>query len=446
MRRAPSILAVIAVAVSACLGGTACGPDLPDRMWRSDNVRYFSRPGDDSVCPAILDEIEQHGQLIADALMLPSRTLVSYYKFDGLDDYDHNAECGSGAAACSINATARSPVDFDRHELIHAYLSPYGRPPWLLEEGTAVALSCQRYPRPTISWRDAYALDHKDPALYGAGGWLVGYLLTMFPARYLPRFYNRVAINATADQFAEAFLDAYCFEKDRTACITLDQVWAAAIGGDRQPTRCPWECSRPAFPIDGEAHALTPVCSGGTLQQSVDIAAAGLSRWRIEGAGRFTLQSCTGQDAPLVSVSGMTGPGELLAPVEGGSYFIHSVIETGGTPSLSATIDTGAGLSWSDCATAPILPDDLSALSTLALFYPSSTTPQFTSFASGMKPGMLLLTPGEGIASASLCASCDQQTCVRSDDSWQGIVTYATAPGAVLTVPGGPAVTAAFYW
>ncbi len=169
MRRAPSILAVIAVAVSACLGGTACGPDLPDRMWRSDNVRYFSRPGDDSVCPAILDEIEQHGQLIADALMLPSRTLVSYYKFDGLDDYDHNAECGSGAAACSINATARSPVDFDRHELIHAYLSPYGRPPWLVAEGAAVALSCQRYPRPTGTWQEAYVLPHDSPALYAAG-------------------------------------------------------------------------------------------------------------------------------------------------------------------------------------------------------------------------------------------------------------------------------------
>src|SRR5438477_8385794 len=152
MRRAPMTLAVI-----ACLGATACGPDLPDRLWRSDNVRYFSRADDDGVCPAILDELEQHGQVIADVLMLHFRTTVSYYKFNGVDDFTQHADCGPEAKACAPNATVRSPVDFDRHELIHAYLSPVGRPPWLLAEGAAVALSCQSYPRPTGSWHDAYA-------------------------------------------------------------------------------------------------------------------------------------------------------------------------------------------------------------------------------------------------------------------------------------------------
>jgi len=45
----------LAVTVIAWLGGAGCGPNLPDRMWRSDNVRYFSRGGDDAVCPALLD-------------------------------------------------------------------------------------------------------------------------------------------------------------------------------------------------------------------------------------------------------------------------------------------------------------------------------------------------------------------------------------------------------
>ena len=71
MRRAP-----IALVIIACLGGAACGPDLPERMWRSENVRYFSRTGDVDVCPAILGQLEEHGKVIADLLQI-DRTLVS---------------------------------------------------------------------------------------------------------------------------------------------------------------------------------------------------------------------------------------------------------------------------------------------------------------------------------------------------------------------------------
>ena len=427
----------LAVTVIVCLGGAGCGSNLPDRMWRSDNLRYFSRAGDDGVCPALLDELEQHGQVIADVLMI-ERTLVSYYKFDGVSDFDENAGCDPGASACSPNATVRSPVDFDRHELIHAYLSPYGRPPWLLTEGAAVALSCQHYPRPTGDWRDLYNAPHASPQLYGAGGWLVGYLLKMFPARYLAWLYNRLQVNASADQFAAAVKDIYMMD--------LDAIWPAAIGGPGQPMRCPWECGRSAFAIDGQAHPLAPVCAGGTLQRSVDVQNSGLSRWRIEGAGRFQLGSCDGSDAPMVSVSGAPRPGELLAPLSPGSYFIDAVVDSGGAPALSVAVTPGDGLSWSTCAAAPVLPDDLSTLSTLTLFYPSSTTPQFTSFVGGMdRGGTLLLTSDDPSASASLCASCDPQTCTTTDASG-ALPAFATPPGAVLSVPAGAAVSASFFW
>jgi hypothetical protein len=216
MRRAPLTIAAI-----ACLGAAACGPDLPDRLWRSENVRYFSRAADTDVCPAILGQLEEHGQVIADLLGL-QRTTVSYYKFDGLDDFESHAECGAGASACAPNSTVRSPAGFDRHELIHTYLAPYGRPPWLLAEGAAVALSCQRYPRPTGSWRDAYAAPHSSNELYGAGGWLVGYMLRMFRAMRFMEFYQSLASNATADQFAEAFKNHYG--------MPLDDVWVNVIG------------------------------------------------------------------------------------------------------------------------------------------------------------------------------------------------------------------------
>src|SRR5262245_19815458 len=176
MRRAP-----IALVVIAWFGGSACGPDLPERMWRSENVRYFSREGDGEVCPAILGQLEEHGQVIAKRLGI-DRTIVSYYKFVGLNDFAANADCGAGAAGCAPNSSGRSPASFDRHELIHAYLAPYGRPPWLLTEGAAVALSCQGYPRPSGSWRDYYDAPHPSTALYSAGGWLVGYVLRWFRA------------------------------------------------------------------------------------------------------------------------------------------------------------------------------------------------------------------------------------------------------------------------
>jgi hypothetical protein len=429
MRRAP-----VAFVVIACWGGTACGPDLPERMWRSDNVRYFSRDGDDLVCPAILDELEQHGQVIADVLMI-GRTLVSYYKFDGLDDFEANADCGADVAACAPNATVRSPADFDRHELIHAYLSPYGRPPWLLAEGAAVALSCQRYPRPTGSWRDLYAAPHASVELYGAGGWLVGYMLRMFPARLLARLYSRLQINASADQFAMVFKDVYGME--------LDPVWAAAVGDSVQPMRCPWECGRPAFAIDGQAHALATACSGGSLQLSVDVPSGGLSRWRIDGAGRFEVQSCDGADAPLASVSGTSGPGALVAPLNAGSYFIDAVVEQGGTPSLSGTVAAGDGLSWPVCASAPVLPDDLSGLSSLALFYPSSPTFQFSSLPTATsRPGQVFVASFDPTASVSVCTGCDQQTCVTG----HALSLPVTPPSPLLAVPSGDSLTATFFW
>jgi hypothetical protein len=429
-----------AFVVLACAGGvgaTACGPDLPERMWRSEHVHYFSRAGDDSVCPAVLDELEAHAAVIADLFHIEP-TPVTYYKFGGIDDYDRNADCAAGADTCASNATVRSADSFDRHALIHAYLAPYGRPPPLLAEGAAVALSCTRTPRPTGSWRDAYTADRLSPQLAGAGGWLAGYLMRMFRATWLVNFYGSVEINATPDEFAQVFADIYG--------MTLDEVWAAAISVPQAPLRCPWECgARPAVPTDGAVHPLTPVCGAGALQLSLDLPAGSVTRWRIDGAGRFAVRSCDGNDEPHTGLDGQDGPGVLLAPLGAGKYFVDAAVQKGATSTL--TVDSAAlpALTSIACASAAVVPDDLTELKTLALFYPSSEGAQFTRFAAGTdRGGQLSMYTDAPPATGSLCADCSgPQACAIAH------VTLNTAwmpAGTVLNVPPGAAATALFTW
>src|SRR6266542_3278514 len=93
----------VALSVVICLGGAACGPDLPDRLWRSEHVRYFTRAGDDTVCPDVLGEVESHAQVIGDALGI-ERPLVTYYKYPNEVEFDAYAERGGGAVVSALPA------------------------------------------------------------------------------------------------------------------------------------------------------------------------------------------------------------------------------------------------------------------------------------------------------------------------------------------------------
>jgi len=426
-------LAFVVIAGAAAAAG--CGPDLPERYWHSEHVRYFSRPADTSVCPAILDEIEEHSAAIADALLI-ERTVTTYYKFNGTDDFDANAECGQVAVACAQNATARSPDAFDRHELIHAYLAPYGRPPWLLSEGAAVALSCQRYPRPTGTWQQAFAAPHPSTEQYAAGGWLVGYLLRMFPGRLFPRLYKIVPSSATEEQFARLVEEVYEMK--------LDDIWASAISVPQVPMRCPWECERPPFAADGQPHALEPVCGSGSLQRSVDLPAGGVTRWRIEGKGRFQVRSCDGNEEPTGAVAASGGASLLVAPLLSGRYFVSAIVDPGGTAALSGTVDSNGEPASFICASAPALPDDVASLDRLAIFYPGSASPRFTGFATATdRIGQMFVQSDDPNASAALCGSCDTATCssIAGSQTTAGTI----APGKVI-IAGPGALTAHLIW
>ena len=425
----------VAFSLVICLGGAACGPDLPDRLWRSEHVRYFTRPGDDSVCPEIVGEVEEHAQVIGDALGI-ERPLVTYYKYPDYVEVQAYAGCATGATACARNATVSSPDAFDRHDLIQAYLAPYGLPPPLFIEGAAVALSCRHYPRPTGSWRDALTADPSSPEFSGAGGWLVGHVMRMFRKTWFVNLYGSLQSNATADEIDVVFRRIYG--------MSLDDVWAAAIGGRQDPVLCPWECGRPAFEADGQPHPIAPVCGDGTAQLTVDVSGGGVTRWLIDGAGYLSIGSCEGNDYPLQGVSG-NGTGAMLAPLVAGKYFINAAVNPGGTVTLS--IDTNAlpVLSSVDCTTATSVPDDLSRYRNLTLFFPSSVGPQFTTFAHGSdRDAAFTLAADDPSATGSVCWSCDPQECTSRGVGSELRTEFLT--DTVLRIPAGGPLSASISW
>ena len=400
-------------------------------------MRYFSRAADDTVCPALLDELEEHAQVIGDALGI-ERPLVTYYKYADGVDFGANGNCGAGESASRVNATVNSTASFDRHELIHAYLGPYGLPPRLFMEGAAVALSCQRYPRPTGSWRDALTADRFSPQLYGAGGWLVGYLMRMFRKTWFVNLYGSLQSSKRPPTISTRCFQGHLQDVARRRLGRSDHRQAGA-------TVCPWVCARPAFEADGQAHALSTVCDGGTTQLTVDVPGEGVMRWLLDGDASFFVGSCSGDDRPQHAISGGNGTGALLAPLSSGRYFIDAAINKGATPTLSIDTNALAALSSSDCAAAPAVPDDLSQYSNLTLFLPSSAGAQFTTFASGSaRDAVLSVTSDDPSATARLCDSCDAQTCTATGVG--GGLGADIPTGKLLSVPAGPTVTATIIW
>jgi hypothetical protein len=438
MRRASFAILIAAAAA----GAAACGPDLPERLWRSEHVRYFSREGDASVCPAILDQLEEHNFVIADALGITEvqQTIVSYYKFEGADDFGRNAECGAGATGCAANATVRSSDEFDRHELVHAYVAPYGLPPPLLKEGVAAALACERHPHPVGSWRDVYAADPSSPALHAAGAWLVGHLLRTDRAAKFMSLYGGLPGNATAEAFADRFEAIYG--------MTLDAAWTIVIEEPRQPMRCPWECGRPAFAPDGQAQPLVAACGAGSVQLSIDLPDGGVSHWRIDGGGRFAVRSCDGFEEPHVAVaSGAGGPGGLLAPLAPGRYFIDAEVEPGGAPVLAVSVAPGEGLSWVDCAFAPAVTEDPASYGSLSLFYPSSTGARYTLFAGAAeRGGQLTLASDDPLAHGFACPDCGGADCPRFDAQRPLALPPPPPSPQVLRLASPSAATVTFTW
>lgn len=145
--RSISFGALRASLLACALAGCAdeAEPGLPsDIEWRSEHFVYHAREDDTDVCPALLDRMERHFDVIHDAIGLPwpEGRVIHYYKFLDADDYAAAAGCPEESSGCARGGNAYAYAAFHEHELIHTYFAALGSPPRLLSEGVADLLSC----------------------------------------------------------------------------------------------------------------------------------------------------------------------------------------------------------------------------------------------------------------------------------------------------------------
>lgn len=328
--RRGTLALVLPQALALALSFAACGGgDFPsDRTWESAHFVYKTRAAEADACPDILVALEEHFAVMQATLGFswPAGQKVTYHKFVDQADLRANSDCGA-AVGCVDGTSVQTATAFDGHELVHAYLAPTGFPPWMLLEGTAVALACQlpAYPRPTLSWRQAFGADRMGGDLRGAGAWLAGFLLRSRPVASFLGLYGGTGHPASAEAFAGRFEEIYG--------ASLDDSWTMVTALDQPPVICPWECSRPSIPLDGST-PVSPVmgCGMGSgqtfeLTEEAEVVAT------LTGRAAFGLGGCGDGSLPPTSfwTSSDGGTSFGVYRLAAGRYFL-------GGPAQGATL------------------------------------------------------------------------------------------------------------
>jgi len=376
----------------------ACGddaPDLPsDQTWSSAHFDYHTRRTETRACADVLGPLERHFATLQAYLGFawPDGTKVQYEKFVDDTDAVAHAGCADGRAGCAPDTSVRTGAVLDEHELVHAYLFPTGFPPPVLQEGAAEALSCgaATYGKPAVGPDDLAGLSAVGPrpsVTYGAGAWLVGYLLDQLgPQRFL-QLYGMLGHQASTAEMDAAFRAVYG--------QGLDDLWAAAVSEDHPRNTCVWECSQDALALDGDPVSTDGTCGVEvqhpfTLDAEASISFTTTANMEVRGCG-------AANPPPTIIVGGR--PVLALYHLPAGTYFVE---HDPGPGTLTGKGDASATLNL-DCASAT----DASGLAPGVNVYvavPRADTPWFlaTPAASGIT--VLLTASGEA---AELCTGCD---------------------------------------
>ena len=288
-RRAAGPGAVAALA-TFCL--TTCHPsgfEFQDSAYDSPHFRYLFHKDDATVCPVVMDSLEQHRALLAGYLGIDESTLprVTYFKLRDASEYAARTNSVAGALADGGPDHVVSPLPFDEHELIHTItVGAWGDAPHFLSEGIAVALSCnpaavELTNQPYSDWEPtndtipsesnlayvalytgstpATIADHysaSSPAAYAAAGAVTTYLIdTAGPDRFR-QLWASVSPATSVRDFSKALQKVYGF--------SLDEVWQTLHTTRHRPCAPVWMCSLP--PITGqEQGTMRSTCTGKDL-------------------------------------------------------------------------------------------------------------------------------------------------------------------------------------
>lgn len=404
-----------------------CGGSKPtDLVWSSENFLYFARTDDASACADLGPALESHRTAIIAALDLDPATVrrISYLKFRDQADVRANGDCFEGVA-CAPRWGVESAAPFDRHELVHAYLSGTGFPPWFLVEGAAVALSCQvpLHGRPTsTSWRTALAASQDDESVYRDGGWLVADLIARYGGSRFLSLYARVSHGASASEVANAFGSIYP--------VSLDEAWNDALARSITPPSCPWECSQAdvnASPFSEQ----TPICgddsgvrtfttSGSTPSVFVfsESAPSSLSLGSCGGTWETPAPSDLGSRQDGMTVLGQLGPGKYFAALGTSDVDAHltlpPLLPLGDACDVLAPLESTS--STVDLAFSPGLGEAFARVAA-----PAGT---LEVLAHARRPGTVI----------EVCDSCARTTCSPVDRTVISTITVAS-PYVVHVIP-----------
>jgi hypothetical protein len=303
---------------------------------------------------------------------------------------------------------------FHEHELIHAYLAPFGAPPSLFQEGIAVTLACDAVELPAfstlMSWREAVALNDPTGAdVYVTGSILVNHLLASYGPEPFLRLYSELLYRSSPEAVDAAMQRIYG--------ATADDIWAAAMA---RPRGCIpiGRCARPEIATDG-----TPVPADGQCGLDVDrrtLAVAAQTNVVIatDLATSYKLDSCE-RSIPsfyLPNATQACSPNLLLADLAPGRYFLEFAT---GASKLAVTVPAVPALGPTCDGTAALaVPDGTHDLSIRPFTGETELAKDFfvkLRFDTTASVHFFPLSLGR----VSACAGCDRTTpdCQRSDAS-----------------------------
>jgi hypothetical protein len=217
---------------------------------------YHARPDDSTVGPAVLDELEKDGTLVATGLLgLSSEAWgpIHYFKYRSLTDLlAAGSPCNDRPCTLLFESgriEVHSPATVDQHELVHSYDLSVGCAPPLFREGLAASVACLPVVEPEFatasddhpswldgSWRDITDFSGPYPPAYPPAAVLVTWLVDQFgwPAFY--DFYRALGCDSSQADIAAIFQAHYA--------VSLDSVWSSLVAAPRRRVcLSTWACN-----------------------------------------------------------------------------------------------------------------------------------------------------------------------------------------------------------